>query len=98
MAEACYFNFSINFAATADDLKAQVLELERGVSELRGMLLEATGKVSTLEASKQRQQQQMLDELDQREVLLEELREELAKVNTLLDASANTGQRTKESW
>lgn len=77
--------------ASSEDLKSQCEELERGVVELRSLLKEASEQYGALERGKAQQAKDFDEELQKREGLIADLRDELEKVNLLLEANAKKG-------
>ena len=66
-------------------------ELERGVTELRSLLESANEQHGVLERSKEQAIKLMEKELLQKEEQIKEMKEELEKVNVVLEANANKG-------
>lgn len=69
----------------------QCSELERGVSELRSLLQDASQQYGALEQAKEQQAKDAMEEIEKREDLIRDLRDELDKINLLLEANAKRG-------
>ncbi|KAF2365896.1 Nucleoprotein TPR/MLP1 [Trinorchestia longiramus] len=76
------------YQTSSEDLKSQCEELERGVLELRSLLKEASEQYGALERAKEQQAKDADTQLQKREELIADLRDELDKVNMLLEANA----------
>ncbi|XP_018026947.1 nucleoprotein TPR isoform X2 [Hyalella azteca] len=76
------------YQISSEDLKTQCDELERGVLELRSLLKEASEQYGALERAKESQAQEADAQLQKREEIIADLRDELDKVNMLLEANA----------
>ena len=78
--------------ASAEDLQRQNQELERGVSELRGLLEDASQQYGGLERAKEQQAREAEDMLQKKEEAIKDLKDQLDKVNLLLQANAKKGR------
>lgn len=72
--------------------KERAAALEKGVEELHKLLQEASEQYGALERAKAKADEENAEALQQSNTLVKELKEELDKVNTLLEASAKRGQ------
>lgn len=80
------------FPGSAQNEKERATALEKGVEELHKLLQEASEQYGALERAKAKSDEENVEALQQSNTLVKELKEELDKVNTLLEANAKRGQ------
>ena len=81
----------IFIAASSEDQTENVKKLEKAVEELRQLLQESSEQYGCLEASKKKMEEEYVDKLESSNAANLELKSELEKVNTLLEANTKKG-------
>ncbi|XP_063612017.1 nucleoprotein TPR-like, partial [Penaeus indicus] len=76
------------YQASCQDEKERCTELEKAVEELRKLLQEASEQYGCLERAKKAAEEESAAALQQSNLLVKELKEELDKVNLLMEASS----------
>ncbi|KAK7072171.1 hypothetical protein SK128_026556, partial [Halocaridina rubra] len=76
------------YQGSADDEKERCGELEKAIEELRHLLQEANEQYGLLERTKEKAEEDHAAELQQSKLLVKELKDELDKVNVLLNANS----------
>ncbi|XP_042237084.1 nucleoprotein TPR-like isoform X2 [Homarus americanus] len=79
------------YQASTQNEKERAAELENGVEELRKLLQEASDQYGALESTKNKADEEHEQALRQSNLLVKDLKEELEKVNMLLEANAKKG-------
>lgn len=79
------------FPASTQNEKERAAALEKGVEDLHKLLQEASEQYGALERAKTKAEEENTEALQQSNALVKELKEELDKVNMLLEASAKKG-------
>lgn len=79
------------YQGSAQNEKERAAALEKGVEELHKLLQEASEQYGALERAKAKTDEENAEALQQSNTLVKELKEELDKVNTLLEANAKRG-------
>lgn len=72
--------------------------MEKAVEELRKLLQEASEQYGCLERAKKAAEEESAEALQQSNLLGKELKEELDKVNLLMEASSKKGKYTHCYW
>ncbi|XP_045130805.1 nucleoprotein TPR-like [Portunus trituberculatus] len=80
------------YQASTQNEKERAAALEKGVEDLHKLLQEASEQYGALERAKAKADEENAESLQQSNALVKELKEELDKVNMLLEASAKKDQ------
>ena len=83
---------NLSSSALSDDLKVQKDELERGVSELRSLLDNASQQYGALERAKEKAAKEAQQDLENKEQEIGDLKNELKKINAALEANLKKGK------